>query len=81
MCASVCMCLHVCAYVCMCALAGMYFCRLMGGGRGGHWLHFPSDIHQVNDRSNKCLHVGENCCFSLHVGVLLQRMVLTFNAV
>ena len=28
----------------------------------------------VNDRSNKRLHVDEKCCFSLHVGVLLQRM-------
>ena len=35
----------------------------------------------VNDRSNKCLHVGEKCCFSLHLGVLLQRMVLAFNTV
>ena len=35
----------------------------------------------LNDRSNKRLHVGEKCCFSLRVGVLLQLMVLAFNAV
>ena len=33
------------------------------------------------DRSNKRLHVGEKCCFSLRVGVLLQCMVLAFNTI
>ena len=33
-------------------------------------------MYIFNDRSIKRLHVGEKCCFSLRVGVLLHCMVL-----
>ena len=40
-------------------------------------------IHQINDRLNKCLHVhaGKRCCFILCVGILLQPMDFTFNGI